>query len=136
MSRISKLAEEVFNPGDWVSANASKIMLGLTAGTRFYTAARSGKFRKREIAREDGSKGRPIVQYLLSDLRRYAKSNDIVLGAYMRDWLRMIIWVDNLTEMPTDEEISANVKGSYTMRELVNLIDTRQYRGLCCLDRL
>ena len=136
MSRISKLAEEVFNPGDWVSANASKIMLGLTAGTRFYTAARSGKFRKREIAREDGSKGRPIVQYLLSDLRRYARNNGITPGEYMKDWLRMIIWVDNLTEMPTDEEISANVKGSYTMRELVNLIDTRQYRGLCCLDRL
>ena len=128
------VAQEVLNPGKWVTAAAAKILVGLSAGTEFYKAANAGEFRKKEAKRPEGRKGGKVVLYLYADLCAYADSVGIVVGDYMRDWLEMIVWADTLAEMPTESEIEANARGKYGYRDMMSLIETRRYRGLSALN--
>lgn len=123
MARVLGVAQEVLSPGEWVSAPAAKILLGLTAGTQFYDASRRASFTKEKTSKF-------CVVYLYSDLEKYAIANGIVLGDHMRPWLEMIVWVDTLQSMPSADEIAANVRKPYTVSDIHRLIETRIYRGL------
>ena len=132
---VLSLAQEVLNPGEWVTAPAAKILLGLTGSDKFYLAVNAGKFRRKNVDRASGKNGRPYVMYLYSDLCAYADDKDIEIGSYMKDWLKMIVWADTQKEMPSDGEIAAHVLGDYSFQDLKGLIETRKYRGVEGMDR-
>ena len=126
-ARVLGVAQEVLNPGKWVTSNAAKILLGLTGGTEFYQAADANKWDRKEIKRDDC---KPQTLFRYKDLKAYANKAGIKIGSYMRGWLEMIVWVDSLTLMPTMAEKIEHVKAPYTLYSLKGLIDTRCYRGL------
>ena len=131
--RILGVAQEVLDPGEWVSISAARILLGLTAGVQFYDMARKYGFERKDEVRGDGSRRRPKVLYRYSDLEACANAEGIEIGAHMRPYLEMIAWVDSLTEMPTVDEMVEHTSYPHTLNDTLRLIETRKYRGVPAL---
>ena len=40
----------------------------------------------------------------------------------------LVVWADALTEWPSDDEIRARVRGSYQIKDIESVIESRRYR--------
>jgi len=48
----------------------------------------------------------------------------------IRGWQQMRLWVDNLSEIPSVDEIGMRTEAPYSMHDMASMIETRPCRGV------